>query len=140
MTVDEIGLKRATDLSPSTTVASAKVYIFGLLVICALTIASIIFTRWLLPNDVTLVNTIIGISAPLSLGLLGLAGWNFGSALDGRLTQLTITEGERKFLSGIIKGLQANPDINISEKSIDKTPVAAEAIAAKANNANSNSK
>lgn len=126
---DDIGLKRTTDISPSTTIASAKVYIFGLLVVCAFTMIAVIFVRWLLPTDVTIVQTIIGISAPLSLGLLSLAGWNFATAMDGRLTQLTVTEGERRFLGGIIKGLQANPDINISEKSlppIDTKPLVTE--------------
>lgn len=115
---DDIGLKRATDIPPTQTVVSGRVYIFALLILCVFTISSVIFVRYFLPTDTTLVNTIIGISAPLSLSLLGLAGWNFGTAIDGRLTQLAITEGERKFLAGIIKGLQANPDINISEKSI----------------------
>lgn len=106
-------LKRADDIKPGIAAANSSTYIFCAIGVCVMTMVSVTFISIFNPTDKDTIERIFQFAVPLVLGLYGYGQHQANNAVDGRLTQLLITKGERDKLMGLLQGLQANPEINI---------------------------
>lgn len=83
-------------------------------VMAGIMIAAVVLLNLFSPKDPTSsIATVVGIGTPIILALLGKGLHGMAVSVDGRLSQLLKTEGEKKRLEGKIEGLQENPNTHI---------------------------
>lgn len=117
-TIEEPELKRNGDVLPYRAAATSKWYIIGSVTTCIATMMLVSVVAVFRPDPITIA-AIIGFGQAIAVGLMGMGIQANNHAVDGRLTQLIITKSKEKKYEGIIEGLQANPNINVTDKSIN---------------------
>lgn len=94
---------------------TVRFYVTCAIVVAALTMSAVLVVAILVPENTSVIATIIGISSPLLLALIA-AGFHAQSvSINGKLAQLIKATAEKEHMKGIVEGLQENPKINISK-------------------------
>jgi hypothetical protein len=108
------------NIAPGT--ASTQRFVLWAVMTCIVTVVAVCVVAFSQsPNALQIIATIIGVTTPVTLGLLG-AGLNgMSTSIDGRMTQLLQATAEKERVKGQLDGLVANPNTNITEEVIRRS-------------------
>lgn len=90
-----------------------KWYVVGIVFMAAMTIGGVIGALYVAPDNPVAVPTIIGVTSPIILMLLGLGQRAMAVTQDGKLSRLLRESEDRARAEGLIEGLKENPNVNI---------------------------
>lgn len=96
--------------------SSVRLIVGGAIFVCVITVVAVVIVAAMQPpNALQVIGTILGVTTPVTLGLLG-AGLNGMSAsIDGRMTQLLQVTAEKERMTGMVDGLSVNPNVPLTE-------------------------
>lgn len=103
--------RRAAFLGAASAVKWYVLLVFGL---AFLTVSAVVTLSILAPNNPGAITTVIGITSPIFVSLLGGGLYKMAVGTDGKLNQILRITAEKERARGIIEGLKQNPDTNIS--------------------------
>jgi len=108
---DDIVVERRATVTGAT--STVKLYVTGAVVMAAMTIGGVLGAVALAPNNPTIIPTIVGITSPIILALLGGGLHGMAVSIDGKMSQLLRATAEKEHAKGLIEGLKENPKTNI---------------------------
>lgn len=101
--------------SASSSASTAKLYVIGTLVASVMTLGSVLFLYIKAPDNPGAPLAVISIMFPVISALLSGALHGVAIGLDGINTQLLQATAEKERAKGVLDGLQANPNTNVTE-------------------------
>ena len=105
-------MAESADVIPSATMA--KFYIKCAVGLCVLTIIAVVSLTMYVENPTAAVATILGITTPMTMGLLAAGLHGVATNVDGKMSQLLQSTAKAEHLEGLVEGLKENPRTNIS--------------------------
>lgn len=109
----ETASRRAADLRPSSNV---RLFVLGAIFTCVFTVVAVVYLSIKAPTNTAAITTVLGITTPIMIGLLGAGIHGIATNVDGRLTQLIEMTAQKEHLQGLVEGLVENPGVNLTDK------------------------
>jgi len=93
--------------------SAVKWYVIGIVGMALVTIAAVVLLAIYVPDNPTIIATVIGVTSPIILTLLGFGQRAMAVAVDGKLSLLMQASEDKARLEGKLEGLEQNPKTNI---------------------------
>lgn len=104
--------RRVSDQVPSSA-PTVRLFVVAAVALCAMTITAVVVLAIFVPQNQTIVATVVGITSSLT-GLLSLGAYlNVAKTIDGKMSELIQRVGREKKLEGLVEGLEKNPNTNV---------------------------
>lgn len=94
-------------------VSSSRFYTLAAIGLSMFTVVAVVVLVVFQPQNPGAITTVIGITAPLILGLMGAGNIGIYKVLDGHQSQLMAAIAEKERVKGHLEGLRENPNTNI---------------------------
>lgn len=111
--------ERRASVAGATT--AVRFYVLAAVATALMTVAAVVLLAVLVPDNTSVIATVIGITSPIILSLIAFGQRSIAVSIDGKMSQLLRATAEKERAQGLIQGLRENPETNISQTPKEKS-------------------